>query len=1073
MQALLASLVVGMSVKDESFRAAMATNRAEVKKTGQEFDRSADQMGSAIERGARAVNAAAIRIVDSVANIGREVTNQGLKLTAGLTAPLGLLAHTANGTASDFQAAMNNVHAAMVGVDPAQLDKLREAALTLGPAMGKSAIEAASAIESLAKNGLSAADILSGGLENALKLGVLGQTDLGKAADATTDILQQFHLTTGALPGVVNKVSGALDASKLDFNGYADAIGMVGGIAGGLGYSFDDMNTALTAVIPLMTGGSDAGTSFKTFLLSLVPQSKDAAGAMAKLGISFSNADGTMKTLGEAAEVLNTKLSGLNDKSRQEALTKIFGTDGMRVALALMQAGAKGIADVQAQIDKASANDKIAILLDGEAAATQRLSSAWEKLKIAIGEAGIIQFFTMLKEGSAAVLSSIGSMPPWFFKVGVAVGAVAAATGPLLLILTKLATIAIPLLALRLGPLALGFAAIINPVGVVIRLLGQLALQAGAATIIGRLGTAMMGFAGPIGLVVTALSLYIPMLLALGRASQATEEAQARLNEDQARGREITLQLATATGKARDEALSAAKALRVQRVEALATAKAMLLAAKANYQKQRDFETSGAAVTPTGRIIQLLTGRNRTGAARDYVAADAEYKARMADLDGLNAAINGAGSGGGGKIDMSFDDDPKKVRTKKGRDAEQDEARYEDALGQSRVERLQAQADLTGALRARHKAETAALAEERASYVRQNANDDGLTDARRAQLLAAKDAALAVRQQVIDQTLATGLAQETYDLARARNEVEQENVRVVADMADSVGGRRDAELRLLDLQRQQEEADLDLVLATKAMASVEWANASKRKDDLDRIYDQRRASIERQNEGPGGSYLRYLDRSATAIGEDLQDAGVSALKGLNGEITDAIMNTRNLGDAFVNMGKRIIASLIDIAVQQTLIRPLAEKLLGAGGSGGGFLSSLGKLVGLGGSAMAGSNLLTSAAGMSTSIGFSQIALPDFGGFRKNGGGINASDWYVVGEDGPEVFAPGVSGTVIPNGGLGDRSRERFEIIPSPWFDVRAASAARPETQAMGVRAAAGGAQMAAADSARRGRRRLA
>ncbi|MDT9170846.1 phage tail tape measure protein, partial [Escherichia coli] len=82
-------------------------------------------------------------------------------------------------TASDFQAAMNNVHSAMADASPDQLDKLRNAALQLGPAMGKSAIEAAGAIEALAKNGMDAADILSGGLEAALKLGVLGQTDLG------------------------------------------------------------------------------------------------------------------------------------------------------------------------------------------------------------------------------------------------------------------------------------------------------------------------------------------------------------------------------------------------------------------------------------------------------------------------------------------------------------------------------------------------------------------------------------------------------------------------------------------------------------------------------------------------------------------------------------------------------------------------------------------------------------------------------------------------------------------------------------------------------------------------------
>lgn len=67
---------------------------------------------------------------------------------------------------------MNNVHSAMADASPDQLDKLRNAALQLGPAMGKSAIEAAGAIEALAKNGMDAADILSGGLEAALKLGV-------------------------------------------------------------------------------------------------------------------------------------------------------------------------------------------------------------------------------------------------------------------------------------------------------------------------------------------------------------------------------------------------------------------------------------------------------------------------------------------------------------------------------------------------------------------------------------------------------------------------------------------------------------------------------------------------------------------------------------------------------------------------------------------------------------------------------------------------------------------------------------------------------------------------------------
>lgn len=1024
MQALLASLVFSMSVKDDAYKAGMAAARAEAKKTGQDMDRSADQMGNAVRRAALQVNEAAIRISDSVAKIGRDVQNAGLKLTAGLTLPLGLLAHTAKDTASDFEAGMNRVHAAMVGASPEDLERLKQAALTLGPACGKSAIEAAESIESLAKNGLDTASILSGGLAASLKLGVVGQTDLGTAADATTDILQQFHLSTGQLPAVVDKVSGALDASKLSFDGYKDAIGQVGGIAGGLGYSFDDMNTALAAVIPLMTGGSDAGTSFKTFLLSLVPQSKDAADVIKQLGIEFFDSTGKAKSLSEVAEVLNTRLAGLNDRSRQQALTKMFGTDGMRVALALMQAGAKGIADVQAQVDKASADQKMAVLLDGEAAATQRVASAWERLKINIGEAGIIQAYTGVKEALAGVLGLLGSAPPWFYKTAVAVGALTAATGPLVLAGLGIAKVMLPLLLLRLGPVALGFAALINPVGVVVRLLGMLALQAGAATLLGRLGTMLLTIAGPIGLFATALALLIPRIQAMSQVSQAYADAQARLNEDQQRGRDITMQLATATGKARQEALSAAQVLRVQRVEALATAKAMLIAARANYTKQRDLEASGATSTGVGAILGLITGRNRTGAARDLVAANDMYRQRMGDLASLDAAISNAAKGPAPTRNVDFDQEKeKKKRTRKGRDTSADDEDYDARLAEVRNANLQAQAELTGGIDARYRADMDALDADRASYAKQLATDQRLTDAKRATLMAAKDEETATRRAIVEQNRTIAKAQEGYDLARADNEAAQDRARIESDFADSAMARRDAELRLLDLQRRQEEADLDLILAIKASSSAEWANASKRKDALPGIYAGRAAQIERNNEGPAASYMRTLNPSAGARAEQMDLIKVDALRDLNTGLTDAIMGTKKLGDAFADMGKRIIASLVDIAIQQAIIKPLANSLFGgaSGGGGSGLFGTLGSL------------------------------MASFGGGRVKGGGVSASEWYMVGEKGPELFAPGVSGTIIPNGGLGSGRRGggdqyidmRGAIVDRDlWGEVNAIATAR-------------------------------
>jgi hypothetical protein len=42
----------------------------------------------------------------------------------------------------------------------------------------------------------------------------------------------------------------------------------------------------------------------------------------------------------------------------------------------------------------------------------------------------------------------------------------------------------------------------------------------------------------------------------------------------------------------------------------------------------------------------------------------------------------------------------------------------------------------------------------------------------------------------------------------------------------------------------------------------------------------------------------------------------------------------------------------------------------------------------------------------------------FGGGKASGGTVFAGSAYVVGEQGPELFLPGVSGTIIPNGGIG-------------------------------------------------------
>src|SRR5690606_25216984 len=56
-----------------------------------------------------------------------------------------------------------------------------------------------------------------------------------------------------------------------------------------------------------------------------------------------------------------------------------------------------------------------------------------------------------------------------------------------------------------------------------------------------------------------------------------------------------------------------------------------------------------------------------------------------------------------------------------------------------------------------------------------------------------------------------------------------------------------------------------------------------------------------------------------------------------------------------------------------------------------------------------------AAGTASTMATGAIgAALSFGGMRAEGGGVDPSKRYVVGENGPEIFAPGASGTIIPN-----------------------------------------------------------
>ena len=211
-------------------------------------------------------------------------------------------------------------------------------------------------------------------------------------------------------------------------------------------------------------------------------------------------------------------------------------------------------------------------------------------------------------------------------------------------------------------------------------------------------------------------------------------------------------------------------------------------------------------------------------------------------------------------------------------------------------------------------------------------------------------------------------------------------------LARSSADRRAISLRLVDLQYQQERLAIDAILASKQSTAAEKAIAEARLGVLDRLQANDTAAVNRDTMGPLGQYLDGIPRTVGEIQDALGSAAAEGLGSFNDGLREAIRGAGNLGDAFEAVGDRIIDKLIDIALQQAILKPLGSLF-------GSVLSTLGTSLAGGG----GSDIVLGGAALKI-------------GARANGG-LTRAGTYVVGERGPEIVNVGNTANTVPNHAL--------------------------------------------------------
>ena len=412
---VLLSLVVS------GFDAGARQAKASAESLAQSIEKTGEATAQAEKDAAKAGADAAKRAADAKQALG-DLSTVALTVGGAILAGVGV----ATKAYADFDKQMSAVKS--TGQDAvANFDALRDAAIEAGAQTAFSASEAAQGIEELAKAGLSAEDVLSGGLSGALDLAAAGTLGVGRAAEITAVTLKQFELAGSDASRVADLLAAGAGKSVGEVHDLSEALKMSGTVAHQYGVSIEETVGTLAMFAENALIGSDAGTSFKQMLLQLAQPTGKARDLLEQYNISAYDAQGNFVGMADLAGQLSANLGHLSQEQQNAALKTIFGADAIRSATILMKQGRQGVLDWTAAVsEQGFAAEMARTKLDNLAGDLEALGGAFESVFIKSGS-GVNDFLRGFTQLATGAVNAVGSLPAPVLALGTGLAGLAGA----------------------------------------------------------------------------------------------------------------------------------------------------------------------------------------------------------------------------------------------------------------------------------------------------------------------------------------------------------------------------------------------------------------------------------------------------------------------------------------------------------------------------------------------------------------------------------------------------------------------------------------------------------------------
>lgn len=395
------------------------------------------------------VDASEIRRYEQlVTQTGQRMRSLGQSLLLPLTVPLMASGAAVLKWSGDFEYAMNRVQV-LTQATSSEFEALEQQAKDLGISTQFSATQAAEGMGFLAQAGFSAEEIIAA-MPATLNLAAASQQDLATTADQLSNMMQQYQIPAIDAERVTDVLAKTAARSNTSVTQLAQAMSFAGGAAHQVGLSIEETASLMGIMGNAGVQSTRAGRGLRMAMLTLLDPSSDAQRVLERLNVTVSDGAGGIRNFVSILEELEAAGATIAD------LEALFGTEAITGILAITSAGSESVqrfADV-IRDSAGTAAEQAETQMRGFMGSLKELRSAVEGLAIAIGESGVLEWFTGLAKNLAGAIREMAKANPELLRFSFILGAIIASIPPLLIGIGLL-TSAMATLSAASGPVAI------------------------------------------------------------------------------------------------------------------------------------------------------------------------------------------------------------------------------------------------------------------------------------------------------------------------------------------------------------------------------------------------------------------------------------------------------------------------------------------------------------------------------------------------------------------------------------------------------------------------------------------